>query len=52
MSAARPVGALHGARREVDPGHEDGVDDGPVPLGVVGGQTDVLVEGEPAGLGE
>ncbi len=46
------VGALDGAGSEVDPGHEHLVDDGPIPLGVVGGQADVLVEGESAGLPE
>ncbi len=44
------VGALDRAGSEVDPGHEHLVDHLPIPLRMIGGQTDVLVEGEAAGL--
>ncbi len=46
------VGPLDRACREVDLGHEHVVDDGPVPLRMIGGQSDVLVEGEAAGPAE
>ena len=52
MSAARPSGPCDRAGSEVDPGHEHRVDDVPVPLRMIGGQADVLVEGETAGLPE
>ena len=44
------IGALDRAGSEVDPGRERGVNDVPVPLGMVDGQADVLVKGQTTGL--
>ena len=46
------IGALDCAGSEVDPGHEHVVDHVPVPLRMIGGQADVLVEGETRGPAE
>ena len=46
------VGAVHVRRVDVDAGRELLLDDVAVALRVVGGQADVLVEGEAAGLRE